>query len=136
MKHAPALLACVLLAACGNDPAPTPATPVSEAFEPTGPKPPIGPVDATYLCDGGTRVDLIENRRFARIAMSDGRVVQLGAMDGSQPPTWSDVGLRFVVGDGFVELSQADGRALACEPQAADAGDGTDPEAPADTAAN
>lgn len=86
MRTAATLTTCLLLAACGQDPAPTPATPVSEAFEPDGAKPPIGPVDATYLCDGGNRVDLIENRRFARIAMSDGRVVQLGAMDKSQPP--------------------------------------------------
>lgn len=119
MRTAATLTTCLLLAACGQDPAPTPATPVSEAFEPDGAKPPIGPVDATYLCDGGNRVDLIENRRFARIAMSDGRVVQLGAMDKSQPPTWSDVGLRFIVGADYVELSQDNGHTLRCEEQAA-----------------
>ena len=120
MRTPAALAACMLLAACGNDPAPTPATPVSEAWD-AGAKPPIGPVDATYLCDGGNRVDLIENRRFARIAMSDGRVVQLGGMENSQPPTWADVGLRFVIGDGYVELSQDNGRTLACEEQATEA---------------
>ncbi|QCO67203.1 hypothetical protein E4582_00445 [Luteimonas yindakuii] len=121
MRTASVITACLLLAACGQDSQPTPATPVSEAFEQQGAKPPVGPVDATYLCDGGNRVDLIENRRFARIAMSDGRVVQLGSMDKSQPPTWSDVGLRFVVGADYVELSQDNGRTLRCEEQASTA---------------
>ncbi|MCD9030811.1 hypothetical protein LDO32_03565 [Luteimonas sp. Y-2-2-4F] len=117
---APAVL---LLAACSGE---APPQAPAEVPAPAGAQPPAGPVDATYLCDGGNRVDLVDNRAFARIAMSDGRVVQLGSIGNSEPPTWSDVGLRFVVGSDYVELSQDGGQTLRCEVQAPET---TDPDA-------
>lgn len=74
-------------------------------------------VDARYRCDDGNRVDLIRDGRSARVSMSDGRVVNLGAITDSKPRTWSDVGLRFVVDGDYAALSQDDtGRTLRCEP--------------------
>ncbi|WP_407352471.1 hypothetical protein [Luteimonas sp. R10] len=74
-------------------------------------------VEARYRCDGGNRVDLVHGGSSARVSMSDGRVVSLGVITGSTPRTWSDVGLRFVVDDGYAALSQDDtGRTLRCEP--------------------
>lgn len=73
-------------------------------------------IDARYHCDGGNRVDLVGDGRSARVSMSDGRVVSLGAIAGSKPRTWSDVGLRFVVDGDYAALSQDDtGRTLRCE---------------------
>lgn len=101
----------VLLTACNRE------TPAPAAQPAPAPSAPTGPVDATYLCDGGNRVDLVDDRRSARIAMSDGRVVELGGIANSSPRTWADVGLRFVVGDDYVELSQNRGQTLRCEEQ-------------------
>ena len=50
----------------------------------------------------------------------DGRTIRLGEMAGSDPRTWADVGLRFVIDGDFVELSQSNGeRNLPCEPAGA-----------------
>ncbi|WP_024889677.1 hypothetical protein [Luteimonas huabeiensis] len=114
------ILPALLLAACSGE---APPQAPAEVPAPAGARPPEGPVDATYLCDGGHRVDLVGGRAFARVAMSDGRVARLGSIGRSEPPTWSDVGLRFVVGSDYVELSQDGGQTLRCEQQAPEAAD-------------
>ena len=110
-------IACpLLLAAC------TQAPPAADAAAPPGAaatSPAPAPVDtetviARYDCPGAGRIDLIRDGRHARLRMTDGRVVHLGAIRGSQPPVWSEVGLRFVVNGDFIELSEDSGRAFAC----------------------
>lgn len=72
-------------------------------------------VTARYACEGGNTVDLIHDGSVARLSLSDGRTIRLGEMSGSQPRTWSDVGLRFTIDDDFVELAQTNGeRNLPC----------------------
>ncbi|MEZ0472344.1 hypothetical protein [Luteimonas salinilitoris] len=94
-------------AAADAAPEPEPATVAAVADE---------AIDARYRCDGGNRVDLVRDGHSARVSMSDGRVVNLGAITGSKPSTWSDVGLRFVVDGDYAALSQDDtGRTLRCE---------------------
>lgn len=74
-------------------------------------------VDASYLCEGGNRVDLVRDGRSARVGMVDGRVVHLGIIENSSPRTWSDVGLSFVVDGDYIELGENDrGLTLRCEP--------------------
>lgn len=92
-----------------TDTATTPATPA--------PAPEGEVVDASYLCEGGNRVDLILDGRSARVSMVDGRVVNLGIIENSSPRTWSDVGLSFVVDGDYIALSENDrGLSLRCEP--------------------
>lgn len=120
-----AVLAALLLAACG-DAAPPPATPA----EPAPPREPARidadteTVTARYACPTAGEVDIIRDGRFARLRMVDGRIVHLGAIQGSAPPVWSDVGLRFTADGAFVELAQDSGRTIACsslaEPDDAD----------------
>lgn len=113
------ILACLMLAACQAQ------TPEPQA-EPVQPQPDPaeaealaadGEVVASYACDGGNAVDLVREGRVARLSLSDGRTIRLGEMAGSQPRTWSDVGLRFVIDGDFVELRQTNGeRSLRCQP--------------------
>ena len=83
---------------------------------PLPPAPQIGGdiVSTSYACEGN-RVDIVREGKVARIAMSDGRVVRLGAMTGSDPPTWRDVGLSFIKHDERILLEQDDGPVLTCE---------------------
>ena len=77
-----------------------------------------GAVTAAYDCEGGNTVELVREGRVARLSLSDGRTIRLGEMAGSAPRTWSDVGLRFILGDDFAELSQTNGElSLSCEPR-------------------
>lgn len=103
------------LSACAPDAAPAPPAPAAPA-PPAAPVPPPAPetVTARYDCPGAAVVEIIRDGRFARLRMTDGRIVNLGVIRGSQPPVWSEVGLRFVTGDGGAELSQDNGRTVRC----------------------
>lgn len=116
-------LAVFALAACQKPEAPAPVEattpPPAVTTPPPLPAPPDAtPIDASYACEGN-RVDLLDGRAVARIAMSDGRVVNLGAMRGSVPATWRDVGLSFTLDERqaqpFIELAQDNGPTLRCE---------------------
>lgn len=110
--------ACLLLAACqAQSPEPAPAAEASPAPAAAAALAADGEVVARYACDQGNAVDLIHEGRIARLSLSDGRIIRLGEIAGSQPHTWSEVGLRFVIDGDFVELSQSNGeRSLRCEP--------------------
>jgi hypothetical protein len=101
------------LAGC-DDPGP--------AAAPARPDPPvtINPADAAdvtevYLCDEGTRIDIVRGK-VARVTLNDGKVVKLELLDGSSPRTYMDNGLSFIVGPEGAELGEDDpeGRSLAC----------------------
>lgn len=117
-RFLPLICAGLLLAACQ-----------AETPENTVPQPQVTPAEADperandgavvagYSCEGGNTVELVREGRVARASLSDGRTIRLGEMAGSNPRTWSDVGLRFVVDGDFVELAQTNGEyALSCEP--------------------
>ncbi|MDC7806257.1 hypothetical protein PQS31_05400 [Luteimonas sp BLCC-B24] len=109
------LLAGLLLAACG-DAAPPPPAPVAPSPQ-RAPAPPVADTEtviAHYDCPTAGEIDIIRDGRFARLRMVDGRTVHLGAIQGSRPPVWSEVGLRFVADGDFIELSQDSGRTIAC----------------------
>ena len=107
-------LAVVTLAACSAEP---PAPPVPEAApvpQPATPAPSPETITAAYDCPTAAVVEIIREGRFARLRMTDGRIVNLGVIRGSQPPVWSEVGLRFVTTDDGAELSQDNGRTVRC----------------------
>lgn len=111
--------ACLLLAACQAEPPAPAAEPAPSAPDPAreAELAADGNVVASYACAEGNRVELVRDGRVARLWLSDGRIIRLGEMAGSQPRTWSDVGLRFIIDGDFVELSQSNGeRNLVCEP--------------------
>jgi len=112
--------ACLFLAACQAqtpEPVPVEAQPDPAEVEALAAD---GEVIASYACADGNAVDLVREGRVARLALSDGRTIRLGEMAGSEPRTWADVGLRFVIDGDFVELSQSNGeRNLPCEPASA-----------------
>lgn len=132
-RHLPIILLALGLAACSNPPPPDAAPALDAAASREALLAQDGPIDARYLCDGGNRVDLIHARAFARVAMSDGRIVRLGTIANSQPATWTDVGLRFVIDGDYVELSQTNGaRTLMCQPEDDAPAQGPDADPPAD----
>ncbi len=107
-------LAVVTLAACSAEP---PAPPVPEAAPtppPATPAPSPETITAAYDCPTAAVVEIIREGRFARLRMTDGRIVNLGVIRGSQPPVWSEVGLRFVTTNDGAELSQDNGRTVRC----------------------
>lgn len=116
-------IAALALAACqpstpdASAPTTEPA-PAEPAMAPLPEPPDATPIDASYACEGN-RVDLINERAIARIAMNDGRVVRLGGMRGSTPATWRDVGLTFSIDERGaspqIVLAQDDGPELRCE---------------------
>ena len=110
-----ALIAALSLAACGDRASP-PAPPAAPG-PPAAPAVPVADtesVTARYDCPTAGEVDIIRDGRFARLRMIDGRTVHLGAIQGSRPPVWSEVVLRFVSDGDFVVLSQTSGRTIAC----------------------
>lgn len=103
------------LSACTPDAPPAPPAPAAPA-PPAAPALPPAPetVTARYDCPGAAVVEIIRDGRFARLRMTDGRIVNLGVIRGSEPPVWSEVGLRFVTSDDGAELSQDNGRTVRC----------------------
>ncbi|TDK33789.1 hypothetical protein [Luteimonas terrae] len=103
------------LSACTPDAPPAPPAPAAPA-PPAAPALPPAPetVTARYDCPGAAVVEIIRDGRFARLRMTDGRIVNLGVIRGSKPPVWSEVGLRFVTSDDGAELSQDNGRTVRC----------------------
>ena len=123
-----ACLAVLSLAACGATEAP-PAPAAAPAPPPVAAAAPAADTEtviARYDCPSAGEIDIIREGRFARLRMIDGRTVHLGAIQGSRPPVWSEVGLRFVADGDFVELSQDSGRTIACT-SIADTDDGDTP---------
>lgn len=104
------------LAACTPDaqpaPVPQPATPAAPAAP--APEPMPETVTARYDCPTAGTVEIIREGRFARLRMTDGRIVHLGVIRGSEPPVWSEVGLRFMTDQAGAELAQENGRTIRC----------------------
>lgn len=115
MRHLTPLaaLALITVAGCSAEP-PAPAPVATPAPSPTAPAAAPEAVTATYDCPSAGSVEIIREGRFARLRMTDGRIVNLGVIRGSQPPVWSEVGLRFVTTQGGAELSQDNGRTVRC----------------------
>lgn len=120
MRSVPLLsaLAVVTLAACSAEPPAPPAQVAAPAPAPAAPAPAPETITATYDCPTAGVVEIIREGRFARLRMTDGRIVNLGVIRGSEPPVWSEVGLRFVTVDGGAELSQDNGRTVRCSENA------------------
>ena len=116
MRSVPMLsaLAVVMLAACSAEPPAAPAPVAAPAPPQVTPAPAPETVTAAYDCPTAAVVEIIREGRFARLRMTDGRIVNLGVIRGSQPPVWSEVGLRFVTTDDGAELSQDNGRTVRC----------------------
>ncbi|NLG59644.1 MAG: hypothetical protein GX538_05740 [Gammaproteobacteria bacterium] len=118
IRPLPLVFAALLLSACQADRPDTPeagAQPAPATADPERAN--DGAVVAAYACEGGNTVELVREGRVARASLSDGRTIRLGEMAGSTPPTWSDVGLRFVVDGDFIELAQTNGEySLSCSP--------------------
>lgn len=132
MNRALLIAGCLLLAACQAEAPVAPGAPAEPdaPAEPGAPPTPQldsaearalaadGEVTASYDCAEGNAVDLVREGRVARLSLSDGRTIRLGEIANSQPRTWADVGLRFVIDGDFIELSQSNGEhSLACQPR-------------------
>lgn len=120
-----ALIAACSLAACAPD---APSPPAPQAIEPPAPAAPAPTpetVTARYDCPTAGIVEIIRGGRFARLRMTDGRIVNLGVIRGSEPPVWSEVGLRFMTDASGAELAQDNGRTVRCTQDAQAAADGT-----------
>lgn len=111
------LLAAGLLVACDAQQPPAPTTAdAPRAANDGAALAADGDVVASYACEGGNTVALVRDGRVARLSLSDGRTIRLGEIAGSHPHTWADMGLRFIVEDDFVELSQSNGEySLSCQ---------------------
>lgn len=113
----------LLLAGCGNaDNAPATAeqAPAGKTAAPaTNPASSPAPADVAtrYACDPDTVVDVLEGGQAARATLPDGTRVDLGKVEGSDPPVYRGLNLFFTIGDGQAHLSQESGRELACRPQ-------------------
>lgn len=108
------VLVFVTLTACSAEPPAPPAPVAAPSPPPAAPAPTPETVTATYDCPSAGVIEIIREGRFARLRMTDGRIVNLGVIRGSQPPVWSEVGLRFVTTDAGGELSQDNGRTVHC----------------------
>ena len=110
-----AVAAALALSACAPDAPPPPPAPAAPE-PPAAPVPPPTPetVTARYDCPTAGVIEIIRDGRFARLRMTDGRIVNLGVIRGSQPPVWSEVGLRFTGDAAGGELAQEDGRTVQC----------------------
>lgn len=120
---AAALIACLFLLGCRRtEPvSQQAATPTSSATSSNAVRIPLtaeerATVTARYVCEDGTRIAILREHE-ARIAMSDGRVVNIGSIRNSVPPTFEDFGLVLVLvrETGGAELSDDTDRTLPCE---------------------
>lgn len=116
MRSVPMLpaLAVVMLVSCSAETPAPPAPVAAPTPPPETPAPAPETVTAAYDCPTAAIVEIIREGRFARLRMTDGRIVNLGVIRGSQPPVWSEVGLQFVTTDDGAELSQDNGRTVRC----------------------
>ncbi len=109
------LVAWVAVTACtpGDDTAAT-------ANPPTDPAATMNPADlkdvtASYRCEQGHRIDIVRDK-VARVALADGRVVKIEAIQDSTPPTFMDNGLTFTLSPQGATLDDETGHTLACTP--------------------
>jgi hypothetical protein len=109
------LVAGTILTACKPD-ADTAAT----ANPPIDPATTMNPADlkdvtASYRCDQGHRIDIVRDR-VARVALADGRVIKIEAVQDSAPRTFMDNGLTFTLSPQGATLDDETGHTLACTP--------------------
>ena len=109
------LVAGTVLTACkpGEDTAAT-------ANPPTDPAATMNPADlkdvtASYGCEQGHRIDIIRDK-VARVALADGRVIKIEAIQDSAPRTFMDNGLTFTLSPQGATLDDETGHTLACTP--------------------
>ncbi|TWI06334.1 hypothetical protein IP90_00600 [Luteimonas cucumeris] len=113
MRHLTAgLFTLVLLVLAACKPAEPPAATSSPSSAET---PKDSSVTASYDCDGGHRVDIVEERT-ARIHLSDGQQVTIHYVENSRPPSFMGRGLRFAIGDQAIMLIPSDGAGVSCRP--------------------
>jgi hypothetical protein len=111
-------LLLAMLAGCNADrPAATSeseADPAPPAAPSTSPPPAQGDgVTMRYACADGNKVDIVGGDT-ARVALSDGRTVELPRVDGRSPPLYSDATLQFAVGSEGGVLAGDDGAPADC----------------------
>lgn len=88
--------------------------PLPEAAPPApAPAPDDSRVTMRYACEAGVRVDILREG-IARVALPDGRVVELSRIADSVPPVFTGEALYFSIGDEGASLSQDEGTELAC----------------------
>lgn len=124
LSRASGLSAIVLLVAgslaasgCKRADEPTPATPAATPTAAATMNPAdLADVTASYACDEGNRVDIIRGA-VARVGLSDGRVVKIEQIEGSEPRTFVHNGLTFVLrSENAADLSDNSNRTLQCRP--------------------
>ncbi len=108
-----AALLALALGACDRSP-PPPAAPTSVEPAKTMNPADLKDVTASYRCDQGHRIDIVRGK-VARVALADGRVVKIEAVQGSTPPTFMDNGLVFSqVSATEAKLDDEEGNTVSC----------------------
>ena len=109
------LVACAAVTACkpGDDTAATVVPPADPAatMNPAD----LKDVTASYRCEQGHRIDIVRDK-VARVALADGRVVKIEAIQDSAPRTFMDNGLTFTLSPQGATLDDETGHPLACMP--------------------
>lgn len=90
------------------------------AVPPTDPAATMNPADlkdvtASYQCGQGHRIDIIRDK-VARVALADGRVIKIEAIQDSAPRTFMDNGLTFSLSPQGATLDDETGHTLSCTP--------------------
>ena len=116
------VLLALALVAC-NAGTPADATAAADAADanpaPIDPAKTMNPADlkdvtASYRCDEGHRIDIVRDA-VARLALADGRVLKIEAIQGSVPPTFMDVGLTIsLVSYTEAKLDDEEGNTVTC----------------------
>lgn len=110
-----ALLAVALAAGCTRAPQQPAEIDPSATMNPAD----IAQVTASYLCDGGPRIDIVRGLSARLYFAGDGRVVKIEPIEGSVPPTFVDHGLTLTLPPGRPALLEDDdGNARSCNPTA------------------